>query len=64
MWPYGSWRIGVNGDVVVKFLEEIPTKGLTYADRNDLMEKLRNIAARELQGAEKSVLTQLSRPAL
>lgn len=47
--PVGEWRIRP-GTVVLHYLEPIPTKGLTYEDRNSLLEKLRAVA--ELEHAQ------------
>lgn len=41
--PVGEWRIRP-GTIVLHYLEPIPTKGLTYDDRNSLLEKLRMVA--------------------
>jgi 1-acyl-sn-glycerol-3-phosphate acyltransferase len=39
----GEWKIRP-GTIVLHYLAPIPTKGLTYEDRNSLLEKLRAIA--------------------
>jgi 1-acyl-sn-glycerol-3-phosphate acyltransferase len=44
--PYGDWRIRP-GRVVMRFLEPVPTKGLTYADRDALTAQLRAIGEAE-----------------
>jgi 1-acyl-sn-glycerol-3-phosphate acyltransferase len=41
--PVGQWRIRP-GTIILHYLESIPTKGLTYDDRNSLLEKLRAVA--------------------
>ena len=41
--PVGEWRIRP-GTIVLHYLEPIPSKGLTYDDRNSLLEKLRAVA--------------------
>jgi 1-acyl-sn-glycerol-3-phosphate acyltransferase len=41
--PVGEWRIRP-GTIVLHYLKPIPTKGLTYDDRNSLLEKLRAVA--------------------
>ena len=43
---YGKWRIQP-GRVVVRLLKAIPTSGLTYNDRNRLVDQLAAIAERE-----------------
>lgn len=45
--PYGEWKIRP-GNVTVRFLRSIPTRGLQYEDRTHLVEKLRDLAEREL----------------
>eukprot|EP01112_Ceratiomyxa_fruticulosa_P005746 TRINITY_DN1658_c0_g1_i4.p1 TRINITY_DN1658_c0_g1~~TRINITY_DN1658_c0_g1_i4.p1 ORF type:complete len:302 (+),score=49.17 TRINITY_DN1658_c0_g1_i4:163-1068(+) len=45
--PYGEWRVSP-GEVRLKILPPIPTKGLTRDDRIKLTDQLRNIAEREL----------------
>lgn len=45
--PPGEWRVRP-GSAEVHFLEAIPTKGLTYDDRDALVARLRDIAVREL----------------
>jgi 1-acyl-sn-glycerol-3-phosphate acyltransferase len=47
--PVGEWKIRP-GTIVLHYLEPIPTKGLTYDDRNSLLEKLR--AAAEIEHAQ------------
>jgi 1-acyl-sn-glycerol-3-phosphate acyltransferase len=44
--PVGAWRV-TPGHVEVVFCEPIPTRGLTYDDRDSLVEELRGIAERE-----------------
>lgn len=41
--PAGEWRIRP-GTIVLHYLKPIPTKGLTYDDRNSLVETLRAVA--------------------
>ena len=41
--PVGEWKIRP-GTIVLHYLKPIPTKGLTYDDRNSLLEKLRTVA--------------------
>ena len=41
--PVGEWKIRP-GTIVLHYLEPIPTKGLTYDDRNSLLKKLRAVA--------------------
>jgi len=41
--PVGEWKIRP-GTIVLHYLEPIPTKGLTYDDRDSLLEKLRAVA--------------------
>jgi 1-acyl-sn-glycerol-3-phosphate acyltransferase len=44
--PYGEWRIRP-GRVVVRHLDPIPTAGLTYADRDQLLARLRALGEAE-----------------
>jgi 1-acyl-sn-glycerol-3-phosphate acyltransferase len=44
---YGMWRIR-SGKVIIRFLEAIHTKNITYEDRNVLVERLFAIAEREV----------------
>jgi 1-acyl-sn-glycerol-3-phosphate acyltransferase len=41
--PVGEWKIRP-GTIVLHYLKPIPTNGLTYEDRNSLLEKLRAVA--------------------
>ncbi|MFT5282611.1 MAG: 1-acyl-sn-glycerol-3-phosphate acyltransferase [Yoonia sp.] len=41
--PVGDWRIKP-GKIVLHYLAPIPTKGLSYEDRNSLLENLRAVA--------------------
>ena len=45
--PRGEWRLRP-GHIEVHLLKAIPTRGLTYDDRNGLLEQLRSVAEREL----------------
>lgn len=45
--PYGEWKIH-SGNVTVRFLRSISTRELQYEDRTLLLEKLQNLAEREL----------------
>src|SRR5512134_2469275 len=45
--PYGEWKIRP-GNVTVRFLRSISTRELQYEDRTRLIEKLRDLAEREL----------------
>jgi 1-acyl-sn-glycerol-3-phosphate acyltransferase len=44
--PYGHWQIRP-GRVVLRFLEPVPTRGLTYADRDALTSHLRAVGESE-----------------
>eukprot|EP01124_Arcella_intermedia_P025239 TRINITY_DN4474_c0_g1_i2.p1 TRINITY_DN4474_c0_g1~~TRINITY_DN4474_c0_g1_i2.p1 ORF type:complete len:142 (+),score=28.24 TRINITY_DN4474_c0_g1_i2:461-886(+) len=55
IWPYGDWKLKVGGDVMVKFLPGIETKGLTRADRFILTDQLRRIAEEELRVGKSSL---------
>lgn len=44
--PYGEWRIRP-GRVIARYLDPIPTVGLTYADRDQLLARLRAVAEAE-----------------
>lgn len=46
--PYGEWRIRP-GKVKIKFLKEISTDGMTYEDRNFVIDQLRELAKKEMQ---------------
>ena len=55
--PYGQWRVRP-GNVRVVVGESISTRGLTYADRDDLVARLRALAERELgEACERSELS-------
>jgi 1-acyl-sn-glycerol-3-phosphate acyltransferase len=47
LMPYGAWRIRP-GKVHVRIHRAIPTRGLSYEDRNQLVDQLRKIAESEL----------------
>jgi 1-acyl-sn-glycerol-3-phosphate acyltransferase len=47
LWPRGQWRVKP-GRVDCVLYEPISTKGLTYDDRDRLVEQLRGLAEREL----------------
>ena len=49
--PFGEWKIRP-GKVVLKILDEVKTKGMNYEDRDLLVNKLREIADRELSAWE------------
>lgn len=44
--PHGEWRIRP-GRVILRFLDPIPTTGLTYADRDQLLARLRALGEAE-----------------
>jgi 1-acyl-sn-glycerol-3-phosphate acyltransferase len=46
--PYGEWKIRP-GKVTIKFLKAIPTEGMSYEDRNLLINQLRELAKKEMQ---------------
>jgi len=45
--PRGEWRIR-RGHIELRLLKSIPTHGLTYDDRDDVFQRLRQLAEREL----------------
>eukprot|EP01125_Pyxidicula_operculata_P023096 TRINITY_DN9801_c0_g1_i1.p1 TRINITY_DN9801_c0_g1~~TRINITY_DN9801_c0_g1_i1.p1 ORF type:complete len:359 (-),score=56.10 TRINITY_DN9801_c0_g1_i1:102-1037(-) len=49
IWPYGDWKIKLGGEVVVKFLPGIETKGMTMNDRFRITEQLRQLAEKNMQ---------------
>jgi 1-acyl-sn-glycerol-3-phosphate acyltransferase len=46
--PRGEWRLRI-GHIQVHLLKSIPTRGLTYEDRDAVLERLRTFAERELK---------------
>ena len=46
--PYGSWKIRP-GHVVMRFLKPVSTAGLSYQDRNDLLQQLKALGEYEHQ---------------
>ena len=60
--PYGEWKIR-SGEIKVKFLKTISTKGLTYEDRDLLVSQLRKLAEYEiaLQKSDKDDIPQLDK---
>lgn len=47
--PRGEWRLH-QGHIEIHLLKAIPTRGLTYDDRDAVLEQLRALAERELAG--------------
>jgi len=48
VWPYGDWKFRVGGQITVKFLPGIETKGMKMEDRFRLTQQLRDLAELEL----------------
>lgn len=44
--PHGEWRVRP-GHVILRFLDPIPTTGLTYADRDQLLARVRGVGEAE-----------------
>jgi 1-acyl-sn-glycerol-3-phosphate acyltransferase len=45
--PHGEWRARP-GRITVHLLKAIPTDGLSYADRDAILDRLRALAEREM----------------
>jgi len=48
VWPYGDWKLKIHGNITVKFLPGIQTKGMTMEDRFRITQQLRDLAETEL----------------
>lgn len=49
LMPPGEWRVR-SGQIKLHLLRAIPTRGLSYEDREKVMEQLRAVAEKELAG--------------
>jgi len=54
--PYGEWKIRP-GEITVKMLKAISTKGLTYEDRDILVRRLRDLAEHEIALQNRLLMT-------
>jgi 1-acyl-sn-glycerol-3-phosphate acyltransferase len=50
VWPPGTWRVRP-GEIELEICRPIETRGLSYEDRNDVVEKLREIAQENIEAS-------------